>query len=95
MGGSNTSHSVSDQRIVIFPANRNRNRFAEQISVQIGIVCEFQNLKIGIILVRWEVFTNNSQIPDIFFFLNYMSKKFFFLTLIFFSFEKFTGQTKP
>ena len=33
----------SVQRIVVFPANRNRNRFAEPNSVQIGIgiVCEF------------------------------------------------------
>ena len=62
----------SDQRIVIFPANRNRNRFAESTSVRIGmgIVCEFQNLGIGIgiIFVRWEVFASNSQIPDIYFF---------------------------
>ena len=27
----------SDQQIVIFPANRNRNRLADTISVQIGI----------------------------------------------------------
>ena len=60
---------TSDQRIVIFPANRNRNRFAEPTSVRIGIgiVREFQNLRIGIgiIFVRWEVFANNSRIPDI------------------------------
>ena len=38
---------VSDQRIVIFPANRNRNRFEEPTSVRIGIgiVHEFQNLQ--------------------------------------------------
>ena len=57
--------------VVIFPANRNRNRFAEPTSVRIGIgiVCEFQNLQIGIgiIFVRWEVFTNNSLIPEIIF----------------------------
>ena len=68
----------SDQRIVIFPANRNRNRFLEPTFVQIGIgiVSEFQNLRIGKgkIFVRWEVFANNSQIPDIFFSL---SKNFF------------------
>ena len=36
---------TSDQRIVIFPANRNRNRFAEPTSVRIGIgiFCESQN----------------------------------------------------
>ena len=54
---------TSDQQIVIFPANRNRNRFWEPTSVQIGIgiVREFQNLQIGIgiIFVRWEVFANN------------------------------------
>ena len=69
----------SDQKMVIFPENRNRNRFAELTSVRIGIgiICEFQNLQIGIgiIFVRWEVFANNSQIPDIYFF----SKKFLFL----------------
>ena len=63
---------ASDQPIVIFPANGNRNRFAEPSSVQIGIriVREFQNLRIGIgiVFVRWEVFANNSQIPDIYFF---------------------------
>ena len=56
--------NISDQRIVIFPANRNRNRFTEPTSVQIGIgiVWEFQNMRIGIgiIFVRWEVFANNS-----------------------------------
>ena len=31
----------SDQQIVIFPANRIRNRFAESTSVQIGIVIVF------------------------------------------------------
>ena len=54
----------SDQQIVIFPANRNRNRFMERTSVQIGIeiVCEAQNLRIGIgiIFVRLELFTNYS-----------------------------------
>ena len=62
----------SDQRIVIFPANRNRNRFRDPTSVQIGIgiVCEFQNLLlgIGIIFVRWEVFANSLQKHDIYFF---------------------------
>ena len=63
--------------MVIFPANRNRNRFAEPSSVRIGIgiVREFQILRIGIriIFVRWEVFANNSRIPDIFFSLKKMS----------------------
>ena len=62
----------SDQRIVIFPANRNRNIFAEPtyVRIGIGIVHEFQNLQIGIriLFVRWEVFANNSRIPDIYFF---------------------------
>ena len=62
---------TSDQWIVIFPMNRNRNRFAEPTSVRIGIgiVCEFQHLRIGIgiIFVRWEVFSNYSRIPKIFF----------------------------
>ena len=65
-------YGTSDQQIVIFPADRNRNRFAEPTSVQIGIgiVCTLQNLQIGIemIFVRWEIFTNNSQIPDIYLF---------------------------
>ena len=46
-GGSDINGAYSsDQRIVIFPANRNKNRFAEPTSVQIGIgiVFEFQNL---------------------------------------------------
>ena len=59
----------SDQQIVIFPANRNRNRFAEPSYVQIGIgiVCEFQNLQIGIgiVFVKWEIFKNYSQMPKI------------------------------
>ena len=69
---------ASDQQIVIFPKkNRNSNRFTEQIGI--GIVCEFQNLKIGIgiIFVRWEVFANYSLIPEIFFF------SYFFLIFIF------------
>ena len=57
---------LSDQRIVIFPANWNRNRFAEPTSVRIGtgIVCESQNLQIGIgiIFIRFEIFANYSQI---------------------------------
>ena len=67
-----STEGVSVQQIVIFPANRNRNRFAEPTSVQIGIgiVREFQNLGIGIgiLFVSWEIFANNSQIPDIYFF---------------------------
>ena len=72
---------ASDQRIVIFPAKRNRNRFADPASVRkgIGIVCVFQNLRIGIgiVFVRWEVFVNNSQIPDIYFFSKKFIKNFF------------------
>ena len=60
----------SDQQIVIFPMNRNRNRFAEPTSVQIGvgIASEFQNMRIGIgiILVTWEAFANYSRMPKIF-----------------------------
>ena len=66
----------------------NRNRFAEPTSVRIGIgiVREFQNLRIGIgiIFVRWEVFANNSRIPDIFFSLKKLSKIFFVDSYIFF-----------
>ena len=69
---------VSDQSIVIFPANRNRNIFAQPTSVRIGIgmVHEFQNLEIGIgtIFVRWEVFANYSQIPEISFFSPFFLK---------------------
>ena len=76
---------------LFFPANKNRNRFAEPTSVQIGlgIVCESQNLRmwIGIIFVRWEVLANYSQIPELFF-LSHSSHNFFFLTLkYFFSFK--------
>ena len=77
----------------------NRNRLAEPTSVLIGIgiVCEFQNLRIGIgiIFVRWEVFANYSRIPKIFFLSNFFLIFLFLLTLIYFSFEKLTGQTKP
>ena len=63
------------KRIVIFPANGNRNRFAEPTSVQIGIgiVCEFQNLRIGkgIIFDRWEEFANYLQIPENLFFFQF------------------------
>ena len=62
---------LSDQQIVIFPANRNRIRFAEPtfIRIGIGIVRESKNLQIGIgiIFVRWEVFANYSRTPEIFF----------------------------
>ena len=75
------------------------NRFAEPTSVRIGIgiVREFQNLQIGIgiIFVRWEVFANYSRIPEIFFLSNMFLTFLFLLTLIYFSFEKLTGQTKP
>ena len=57
----------SVQRIVLIPANRNRNKFAESTSVGlvIGIVCEFQNLQIGIGIVFFgrEVFVDYPQIP--------------------------------
>ena len=90
---------TSDQRIVIFPTNRNRNRFAEPTSVQIGIgiVCEFQNLQIGIgiIFVRWEVFANNSQIPEVYFFSKKCLKISFSLLLYIFDLKKFKEQTKP
>ena len=90
---------ISDQQIVIFPANRNRNKFAEPTFIQIGIgiVCESKNLRIGIgiIFVRWEVFANYSGTPEIFFSFIYYFRNFFFLTLIYFSFEKITGQRKP
>ena len=72
----------SKQRIVIFPANRNRNRFVEPTSliIGIGIVREFQNLLIGIeiIFARWKVFSNYSRIPEIYFFAQLFSNNFFF-----------------
>ena len=62
--------AVSVQRIVIFPTNRIRNRLAEPTSVRIGIgiVREFQNLRIwiGIVFVRREVFANYSQTPTLY-----------------------------
>ena len=68
---TNSFLKTTDQQIVIFPANRNRNRFAEPTSVRIGIgiVCESKNLhiRIGIIFVRWQLFANYSQISEIFF----------------------------
>ena len=67
---SMSSFQCSVQLIIIFLANRNRNRFASPTSLQkgIGIVCEFQNLQIGIgiILGRQKVFTNYSGIPKLF-----------------------------
>ena len=85
--------SPSCQRIVILSANRNRNRFTEPNSVRIGIgiVPEIQNLQIGIGII----FANNSKIRDVYFFLKKKSKNFSILTLMYFSFEKFTGQPKP
>ena len=80
-----------DQQIVIFSANRNRNRFAgPSVRIGIGIVPEFQNLQIGIgiIFVRWEEFANYSQIPEIYFSFLF-SKKIFFLTIIYFFHWKF------
>ena len=86
---------ASDQRMVIFPANRNRNRFAEPSSVQIGIgiVLEFQNLRIGIgiVIVRWEVFANYSRMHKIIFFCIIFSLKFFSFVPFIFSFEKLTN----
>ena len=90
---------LSDQWIVISPPNRNRIRFTEPTTVRIGIgiVCESQNLRIdiGIIFIRWELFANYSQISEIFFSRIYYFNNFFFLTLIYFSFEKLTGQRNP
>ena len=87
---------VSDQRIAIFSANRNRNRFAKPSSVQIGIgiVREVQNLQIGIgiVFVRWEVFTNYSQIPKINLFLYYFLSNIFFLILIHFLLKNLQGK---
>ena len=89
----------SDKWKVIFPANRNRNRFAEPISVQIGIgiVCELQNLRIGIgiIFVTWAVFANYSQIPEIYFFSSFVLIIPYSQLLYVFFCEKFTWQTKP
>ena len=65
----------SDQQIVIFPANRSRNRFAEPTSVQVGI---------GIIFVRGEVFANDSQIPYFYFFFKKFLKTSFLDSFIFF-----------
>ena len=96
-----TKHTLenSDQRIVIFPVNRNRNRFAEPTSVRIGIgiVCESQNLRIGIgiIFVRWEVFANYSWIPEVIFLLYIFLIISFSLLLYIFPFSLLTGQRKP
>ena len=64
--------SNSDQQIVIFPVNRNRNRFAEPSFVQIGlgIVREIQSLQIGLRIkfVGLEVYANYSQRPETYFF---------------------------
>ena len=78
-------------KIGIFTTNRNRNWFAEPTSEQIGIgiVCELQNLQIGIgiIFVEWDVFANYSQITEIFFSLKLFSKNIFFLTGIYLYFN--------
>ena len=83
-----TQFSNSDQQIVIFPKNGNRNRFAEPTSLRIGIgiVCEFHNLQIGIriIFVRWEVLVNYSQIPNIYFLSKKCQKVLFLDSYIFF-----------
>ena len=44
------SYCLGVERIGMFPANRNRNRFAEPTSLQIGtgIVCKLPNLRTGI-----------------------------------------------
>ena len=86
-----TIAKISYHQIGIITANRNRNRFAEPVSEQIGIgiVCELQNLQIGIgiIFVRWDVFANYSQITEIFFSLRIFSKDIFFLTGIYLYFK--------
>ena len=78
----------SDQQIVNFPANRNRNRFAEPTSARIGIgiVHEFQNLLIGIgiIFARYFLFYYNILISISGFFLWYL----FILSLGLFHIEK-------
>ena len=90
--------TASDQRIVIFPANRNRNRnrFAELTSVRIGIgiVCELQSLRIriGIIFVRWEVSVNNSRIPKIYFFSKNCQKNSFSWLLYIFYLKNLPGK---
>ena len=86
---------ISDQWIVIFSANRNRNKLAEPTSVWIGIwiVCESQNLwiGIGIIFVRWEVFANYSQLPEIIF-LSDFSNNFFSWVLYIFPLKNLPGK---
>ena len=94
-----SSSSFSVQWIVIFPTYRNRNRFAEQTSVNIGIeiVCDFQNLRIwiGIVLIWREIFKNYLQIQK--YFVLYI----FFLIIscswlmYIFHLKKITLQTKP
>ena len=84
------------QWIVIYPAIRNRNRFAEPTYVWIGIglVREFHNWQIGIwiIFVRWEVFANNSGIPDISFFPKNFKKNSFSWILYIFHLKNLPGK---
>ena len=86
----------SDQQIVIFPLNRNRKRFAEPgvIQIGIGIVCEFQNLRMGKgkVFVRWAVFANYSRIPKINLFTEFVFSNFFFLILIYFYLKNLHGK---
>ena len=93
-----TQHLVSQfysvYRIVTFPANKNRKILAELTSVHIGIgiVCEFQNLRIWIVFIRQEVFGNNSWNPEIIF-LSLIYSLFLVLDLyIFFSWKNLTGK---
>ena len=87
-----TYHGV--QRIVIFPSKINRNWFMGHASVQIGIVCEYQNrlIGIGIIFVRQELIV-------FFLYLRFFFFLFFSLFLIYFLYIffiiKLTWLTKP
>ena len=86
---------ISEQRIVIFPANRNRFTEPTYVRIGMGVVRESQNLRIGIwiIFVRWELFANYSQISLKKNSLILYIYIYFFFTLIYFSLEKLTGQT--
>ena len=57
---------TSDQQIVNFPTNRNRNRFLEPCYVQrgLGIVREFQNLRIGIGIIFVRLFANRELFAE-------------------------------
>ena len=64
------------------------------IRIGIGIVHEFQNLQIGIgiIFVRWKVFLNYSQIPEIFSLSNFFLIFLFFLLLYIFCLKNLLGK---